>query len=68
MIARAPAELAVGGVLVAPFVRDALIALALLLALRPLLRRARIERVFANPPLVETALYVCLLGLVTALI
>jgi hypothetical protein len=64
----AASELQVGGILIAPFVGYALGALAIFLALRPLLRRLRFERAFANPPLVEAALYVCILGLLVVLL
>ena len=63
-----PNELQVGGILIAPFVGYALGALAIFLLLRPLLRTLRFERVFANPPLVEAALYVCILGLLVVLV
>jgi hypothetical protein len=63
-----PGDLRIGGILIAPFVGDALGALVIFLALRPLLRRLRFERVFANPPLAEAALYVCILGLLVVLI
>jgi hypothetical protein len=72
-------DIRVGGILVAPLVGDALVALAAFLALRlvtgwavrrlpdPWSRRLRFDQVFANPPLAQAALYVCLLGLVVAL-
>ncbi|AWN44943.1 DUF1656 domain-containing protein [Methylobacterium terrae] len=61
-------ELTIGGVLVSPFVAYAVAALAVLLAVRPLLRLVRFERVFANPPLAEAGLYVCILALLIVLV
>lgn len=61
-------ELTIGGVLVSPFVAYAVAALAILLLLRPLLRLIRFERVFANPPLAEAGLYVCILALLIVLV
>jgi hypothetical protein len=61
-------ELTIGGVLVSPFVVYAGGALAILLCLRPLLRLMRFERVFANPPLAEAGIYVCILALLIVLV
>ncbi|SEP35634.1 Protein of unknown function [Methylobacterium sp. ap11] len=61
-------ELTVGGVLVSPFVAYAALALAILLVLRPLLRALRFERAFANPPLAEAGIYVCILALLIVLV
>ncbi len=61
-------DLTIGGVLVSPFVVYAAAALAILLGLRPLLRALRFERVFANPPLAEAGLYVCILALLIVLV
>ncbi|KMO43369.1 membrane protein [Methylobacterium variabile] len=61
-------ELTIGGVLVSPFVAYAAAALAILLGLRPLLRLARFERVFANPPLAEAGIYLCILALLIVLV
>ncbi|TNC10784.1 DUF1656 domain-containing protein [Methylobacterium terricola] len=61
-------ELTIGGVLVSPFVAYAMAALAILLLLRPLLRLIRFERVFANPPLAEAGIYVCILALLIVLV
>lgn len=55
-------DLALGGVLVSPFVAYALGAFAILLLLRVLFRRIRFSRYVANPPLAEAALYVCVLA------
>ena len=56
-------ETNVGGVLMAPIVPYALLALAIHLALRPLLALLRIHRWTWNPPLAEAGLYVCILSL-----
>ncbi|KMO18307.1 DUF1656 domain-containing protein [Methylobacterium platani] len=61
-------ELTIGGVLVSPFVAYAMAALAILLCLRPVLRLMRFERVFANPPLAEAGIYVCILALLIVLV
>ncbi|BAQ45274.1 MULTISPECIES: DUF1656 domain-containing protein [Methylobacterium] len=61
-------ELTVGGVLVSPFVAYAALALAILLALRPFLRMLRFERAFANPPLAEAGIYVCILALLIVMV
>ena len=55
-------ELVVGGVLVAPFVTYALMAALLLLLLYPLLRLARMEMAFTNPPLMLFCLYIIVLA------
>ena len=44
------------------------LALAILLCLRPVLRLMRFERVFANPPLAEAGIYVCILALLIVLV
>jgi hypothetical protein len=56
-------ETNVDGVLIAPIVPYALLALAVYLALRPLLVRLRIQRWTWNTPLAETGLYICILSL-----
>jgi Protein of unknown function (DUF1656) len=58
-------ELVVGDVLVAPFIVYALTALAIFLALRPILRVCGFEKLFSNPGLAELSLYVTILGLLT---
>lgn len=63
-----PSEWIVGGLLIAPFVRDVLVTVVAWLALRPLLLRARLDRNFANRPLAEAGLFVIVLGLATALV
>ncbi len=56
-------ETNVDGVLIAPIVPYALLALAVYLALRPLLVHLRIQRWTWNTPLAETGLYICILSL-----
>ena len=56
-------ELVIGGVLVAPIVSYAAIALLAFLMLRPLLRLVGFARVFSNPSLAELCLYVAMFGL-----
>ncbi|WP_232630465.1 DUF1656 domain-containing protein [Methylobacterium sp. Leaf118] len=63
-----PHDLPLGGVLVSRFVFDALIAFAILLALRVVFRRIRFARFVANPPLAEAGLYVCVLALIVVLL
>ena len=58
-------ELIVGDVLVAPFIVYALTALAIFLALRPILRVCGFEKLFSNPAVAELSLYVTILGLLT---
>ncbi|WP_237477984.1 DUF1656 domain-containing protein [Lichenibacterium dinghuense] len=55
-------EFVVGGVLMAPFVAYAAGALAIVLTLRPVLRRVAFDRAFANPPLANLCLYVLVLA------
>ena len=61
-------ETNVAGVLMAPIVPYALLALAIYLALRPLLVRLRIQRWTWNTPLAETGLYICILSLLVTLL
>ena len=56
-------ETNVGGVLVAPIVPYAVLALLIYLVLRPLLMRLRLQRWTWNTPLAETGLYLCILSL-----
>jgi hypothetical protein len=58
---RAPRDIDLGGVLVAPFVRYLLLALVILIAIRFIIGRLGLRSMFANPPLAEAALYVCIL-------
>ena len=60
-------ELVIGGTLTAPFLTYALVALLLLLLLRPLLRLVGFESLFANPPLVLVCLYVILVAILLVL-
>jgi Protein of unknown function (DUF1656) len=60
-------ELVIGGVLVAPIVSYAAMALLLFLLLRPALHFVRFSRLFSNPPLAELSLYVSIFGLLTLL-
>ncbi|GAB6844794.1 hypothetical protein HNR00_000203 [Methylorubrum rhodinum] len=61
-------DITIGGVLVSPFVLDALVAFAILVVLRVLFRRIRLGRFVANPPLAEAGIYVCVLALVVVLL
>lgn len=56
-------ELVLDGVLVAPIVSYAAMALLLFLLLRPLLHLAGLSRLFSNPSLAELSLYVSMFGL-----
>jgi hypothetical protein len=58
-------ELVIGDVLVAPFVGYAVMALAIVLALRPVLRLCRFGELFSRPAVAEVSLYVTILGLLT---
>ena len=58
-------ELAIGSVFVAPFIGYAVIALAILLALRPVLHLCRFEELFSHPAVAELSVYVTILGLLT---
>jgi len=58
-------ELVIGGVLVAPFVTYTVAALAVVLALRPVLRAVGFARLFSHPSVAELSLYVTVLGLLT---
>jgi hypothetical protein len=56
-------ELVIGGVLVAPIVSYAAIALVLFLLLRPVLHAVGFSRMFSNPSIAELSLYVSMFGL-----
>ncbi|WP_315766997.1 MULTISPECIES: DUF1656 domain-containing protein [unclassified Bradyrhizobium] len=56
-------ELVVGGVLIAPIVSYAAMALVAFLLLRPLLRLVGFAKFFSNPSLAELSLYVAMFGL-----
>ena len=58
---RAPRDIDLGGVLVDPFVRYLFLALVILIAVRFVVGRLGLRSMFANPPLAEAALYVCIL-------
>ena len=58
----APSDLDLGGILVAPFVRYLFIAFVILIVVRVVIGRLGLRSMFANPPLAEAALYVCILG------
>jgi len=60
-------ELVIGGVLVAPIVSYAAMALLLFLSLRPLLHFVGFSRLFSNPAVAELSLYVSIFGLLTLL-
>lgn len=55
------------GILVSSFVGQALLALVILLVLRPILARFGFQRVVWNPPLAEFALGICILGVIILL-
>ena len=58
----APKDIDLGGILVAPFVRYLFLALVILIAVRFVVGRLGLRSMFANPPLAEAALYVCILA------
>ena len=58
-------ELVIGDVFVAPFIVYAVAALAIFLALRPILHLCGFGKLFSNPALAELGLYVTILGLLT---
>lgn len=58
-------EFILGGVLVAPLASYVIVALALMLLIRPLLRLIGFSRYFARPQVVEIGLFVIAVGLVT---
>ncbi len=58
-------ELIIGDVSVAPFVGYAVTALAIILALRPILRLCRFDKLFSHPAIAELSLYVAIVGLLT---
>jgi hypothetical protein len=57
-----PRDIDLGGILVAPFVRYLFLALVILIAVRFAVGRLGLRSMFANPPLAEAALYVCVLA------
>jgi hypothetical protein len=58
---RAPRDIDLGGVMVDPFVRYLFLASVILIAVRFVVGRLGLRSMFANPPLAEAALYVCIL-------
>jgi hypothetical protein len=58
---RAPRDIELGGVLIDPFVRCLFLALVILIVIRFIVGRLGLRSMFANPPLAEAALYVCIL-------
>jgi hypothetical protein len=60
-------ELTIGGVLVAPFVMYAGVAIAIFAVLRPVLHLIAFDRAFSNPPVAELSLYVLMLTLLIVL-
>jgi len=58
----APRDIDLGGILVAPFVRYLFLALVILIAVRFVVDRLGLTSTFANPPLAEAALYICILA------
>jgi len=61
-------ELVVGGVLVAPFMTDVILALVAVVLLRPILHAIGFARMFSHPSIAELSLYVVVLGLLTAIL
>jgi len=57
-----PRDIDLGGILVAPFVRYLFLALVILVTIRFVVGRLGLRSMFANPPLAEAALYVCILA------
>ena len=60
-------ELVVGGVLLAPFIIYAALALVMFLILRPILHGIGFAKLFSHPSTAELSLYVMILGLLTVL-
>ncbi len=58
----APRDIDLGGILVAPFVRYLFLALVILIIVRFVVGRLGLRSMFANPPLAEAALYICILA------
>jgi hypothetical protein len=58
---RAPRDIELGGVLIDPFVRCLFLALVILIVIRFIVGGLGLRSMFANPPLAEAALYVCIL-------
>jgi hypothetical protein len=60
-------ELVIGGVLAAPFITHAVVALFVVLLIRPLLRFVGFSRIFSDAAIAELSLYVTILGLLVLL-
>jgi hypothetical protein len=60
-------ELVIDGVLVAPFVTYTVVALAVFLALRPVLHATGFAKLFSHPPIAELSLYVTIVGVLMLL-
>ena len=58
----APRDIDLGGIMVAPFVRYLFLAVVILIAVLFFVGRFGLRSMFANPPLAEAALYVCILA------
>jgi hypothetical protein len=61
------AELVVGGVLFAPFVTYLMVALVVIIVLRPLLHVVGFAKMFSHASVAELSLYVTILGLLMLL-
>jgi len=62
------ADVVIGGVLVSSFAAYAIIALIVFLALRPILNRLQLARMFSHPAVAGLGLYVTILGIVILLV
>ena len=60
-------ELAIGGVLLPPFVTDLAMALVVIVVLRPLLHVVGFAKIFSYASVAELSLYVTILGLLMLL-
>jgi hypothetical protein len=58
-------ELLIGDVFVAPFISYAVVAFAVILALRPILHLCGFGKLFSHPAVAELSLFVTILGLLT---
>jgi hypothetical protein len=58
-------DLVIGDVFVAPFIKYAVMTLAIFLALRPILHLFRFEKLFSHTAIAELSIYVMILGLLT---
>jgi hypothetical protein len=61
-------ELVVGGVLFAPFVTYALVALIIVLVIQPVLRFTGFAKLFSHASIAELSVYVTILGLLILII